>query len=164
MRDPTTDKTEKARVTAAIKEAWGLLLPLRRVSWGNPNNDPGLEFEAAVGFIDALLQALQDQALSQKDIRSWIGSARKHAIPVLRQGGRPPKRQQRGQPPQTFRDRLIAEAVNRICQCGFNPTRNPGTTERKSASWIILRALGKLGIKLSEGRVAAIWAKYNRRV
>jgi hypothetical protein len=167
MRDPIADK---AKQDAAIKEAQYFLLSLRRVTWGGPNNDLRLEFEAAVDRISALLQAIQRQALSQEDIRSWAETTLKHVVPVLRRGGRPPKRRQPGKvgrPTGSSRDRLIAEAVNLTSLCGFTATLNPGTTEKtgkKSASWIVSQALKNLGIKLSEPRVAAIWVSYKHPV
>src|SRR5438034_320864 len=68
VRDPTAGKTKQARVTAAITEARGLLFPLRIVSWSNPNNDPRIEFEAAVSFMDALLGELA-QAGTQTQVQ-----------------------------------------------------------------------------------------------
>jgi hypothetical protein len=145
--------------------------PLRIVSWNDSNNDPRMEFEAGVGFIDALLKALQDhynvaerdlatgetEALSQEDIRSWIEFARKRVIPVLRRGGRPPKRQQRGRPAESFRDCLISETEKQIRQkYEFSRTRNPGTTDRECCTSIISTALSKLGIELSENRINSI--------
>jgi len=173
VRDPTAGKTKQARVTAAITEARGLLFPLRIVSWSNPNNDPRIEFEAAVSFMDALLGELaqagtqtqvqilatgETKVLSQEDIiRSGIGFARKRVIPVLRQRGRPPKRQQRGRPAESFRDCLISETVKQIGQkYGFSRTRSPGTTDRECCTSIVSTALRQLGIKLSENRINTI--------
>jgi len=163
MRDPTanTDAAEKKHVDDAIKEARKLLIKIQVVRW----HDPDRLKERPNEFSDA--RALIVNIVLDKDITKLLGEplallVRDVAVPALMRGRPPPHRQQAGQPAKSFRDRMIAETVNQICQRRFNPTRNPGT-KSKSASWIVSRALSKNGVKLSEARVAAIWAKYNRQ-
>jgi hypothetical protein len=141
-------------VKAAVAEARYLLgrLGLDYVSWSDP--DPRDAFRSAVGAIDSIL--------NDPNADSFLGAlapiVRKVIIPALKQG-LPPKQLRRGQPTNSFRDRLIAETVEQICRRGFSPTRNEASDQECGCS-IVAEALGQLGIRLKEKSVARIWAKH----
>jgi hypothetical protein len=156
MRDPpTAAKSEDPRVKAAVEEACQLLIKLQVISWNDPdcpNQRRPQEFPSDSHAL--IVSILGDSQFARFPI------IREIVIPeVIRLPPPKRRRQQRGQPAKTIRDRLIAEALEQICQRGFDLTRNPAT-ETESAASIVAGALHLIGIDLSEKSIATIGAKY----
>jgi hypothetical protein len=160
------------RDKAALEEAILLLGRLRKnvYSWNEPGN-PQEEFHASVALIDSILGDATGETPKKRRqavarVNKFLGPVlapivREVALPALRRG-RPPIRARPGQPAGSPRDRWIAATGEQICRnYGFDLTRNPSTTRHCAAS-IIAKALDRLGMPLSEKRVARILTKYGR--
>ena len=101
--------------------------------------------------------------LSAREIRAAekAGRARDAIISALRRGRPGPRGV--GHPPNSLRDRWIASTVAVVCMdAQFASTRNSATDTRACGCSIVAKALGELGIKLSEKRVRDIWDKHAR--
>jgi hypothetical protein len=82
------------------------------------------------------------------------------AIPLLRQG-RPPKRERKRPKSDLSRELWITWGVASICrEFGVAPTRNPETRGVECGASIVRKALRQLDVKLSERRIANIFAKH----
>jgi hypothetical protein len=163
VRDPhaITEKRE-----AAIAEATKLLRPLvparswAIVSWNDPDaSDPRDVYEAAVGFVIALLE--QQAADELLGVHAPI--VRKIVLPKLRELGRPPRGKGRRRGSNLFRDRLIAAVVAFICQqFELDPYRNPLSEHRCNGCAVVTEALDRLGIPLAEKTVETIYGKHGQ--
>jgi hypothetical protein len=162
VRDPTV-RTEEQREDA-LKKASQLLkwltIDISRLT-GLPEHDP--KYDSKSDFYDdvEIIAGILDDPRADTLLGAQARYIREWAIPTLRRG-RPGLRPKRGRRANPLRDRWIAEVVTRISsEYGFSPTRNDAT-EGTSASLIVSQALAKIGIRLSEQRVARIWGEHRR--
>jgi hypothetical protein len=153
----------RAQVEKAVEEARARLrwLTIDCSPWTglDPKNDWKNEFYDAVEFVARILNDDAADSLLQKYAPG--PGARDAIISVLRRGCPGPRSV--GHPPNSLRDRWIASTVAVVCMdARFAPTRNSATGTRACGCSIVAKALGKLGIKLSEKRVRDIWDKHAR--
>jgi hypothetical protein len=71
------------------------------------------------------------------------------------------KRRKKGPPRSAYLDRnqVIAETVSYLTRRGFAATRNRGTRGKECACSIVVKALGRLGLAMTEAAVERIWQK-----
>jgi hypothetical protein len=126
----------------------------------------GLASEAKCIRPHEFYQAVEAVAyfLNDKAADSLLGphakKVREVVIPLLRQG-RPPKRERKRPKCDLSRELWITWGVASICrEFGVAPTRNPETRGVECGASIVREALLQLGIKRSERRIAAIFAKH----
>lgn len=176
MRDPTVNANaaaEAKRVSDAIESArqqlyWTLVSDLRWADSRWSGQDPRVEWEQ--GFYDAVKVARNiindpacDSLLRKHAVvpggREIITAALERACP------RPRKKGELREQINSLRDQRIAEMVAATCNKRFHAKRGSATKDherRESACSIVAQALRKLGFKLSEKRVEAIWDKHKK--
>jgi hypothetical protein len=177
VRNPrlTSEEREEA-AEAAVEEACKLLRPLTKparswgiVNWSDPDaaNDPRDEFEAAIEFVIALLDPADSRARQAAD--EFLGAhspiaapiVRKVVLPALRLGRLP---KQKGPHGLLLRDRWIAAVVTTICQrYGLRPYRNQANKREYNGCAIVAKALGRLGINITEETVRQIYMRHNKQ-
>jgi hypothetical protein len=160
------------------------------VNWDDPDasNDPRDVFEAAVEFVIALLdpatptndtpaetyiRSLDEpnvvergtdraQYLADELLGAQALIVRSAVLPALRLG-RLPKRKGPRHAGNLLRDRWIAAVVETICQRhGLDPYRNPLSEHRCNGFAVVAAALKRLGIRLAETSVAAIYERHRQ--
>jgi len=157
------DKIAKAAVEEACRLLRRLAKPVRPVrswaivSWSSDAaNDPRDEYEAAIDFVTVLLEQLLEQP-DADELLSTFAPVVRAVLPVLRRG--PPKR--KGRRSNLTRDRCIAAVVTTICQrYGLRPYRNQENKREYNGCAIVAKALGRLGIKLTEETVRQIYMRH----
>jgi hypothetical protein len=175
VRNPhVTDEEREKAAEAALAEAHKLLGPPAGpplswavVNWDNPDsNDPRDAFESAVEFVIALLDPGVGRRAADEFLNDLAPIVRKAILPSLRLGLPPKKsRSQSSSRSLLLRDRRIAAVVTIICeQYRLNPTRNEASLGERPCCGcsIVAEALNRLGIKMTEGSVERIYAKYKQ--
>jgi hypothetical protein len=150
-------RAEKQREEDAIKEARSLLTGLFIIPWSDPPTyDPKRELDAAVNFIDSLINDPVADHLPS------IVIARTVVLPILKRAQPPKQLHGRAAVLNSSRDRLIAEVASTISKrYEFAEIGNRASWEKGRASGctVVWKALRQLGAKLSKSRIAAICTK-----
>jgi hypothetical protein len=176
MRDPTVNAgaaAEAKRVRDAIEKArsclfWTLVSDRRwadsRWSGQDPKDDWEQGFRHAIALARKIINDPACDSLLRK--HAPVPGAREAITAALQRARpRPRKKGELREQMNALRDQRIAEMVALTCQDGFYVNRGSATKDherRESACSIVAEALSKLGFKLSEKRVKAIWDKHKK--
>jgi len=172
MHDVRPRRKRRRRVSPEVEEeavrtALHFLFPLKVASWdeyGSDAGNPARELQHAIGLVECALSEKSANDIFQfcsLGPSPFIEFALKAAIPILKQA-RPPA----GSGPHSlsWRDQLIIVTIRAVrARHNLKPTRNPASRDEEhdpSGCSVVAKALGRLGIPLSEKRITdEIWLK-----